>query len=156
MDMSFTERLTIDAYLVSGQVNSPFAKVCFARSTKTDHEQTHPLTASLFAVSLLQSVDTVLCFLCVLIRDFVVIVVIDYLLHLLGEPNANYWILRTLFIVISIIVIEWIRTCLRVSSDRKFLWFSLHSCPMNWLLVWTHPTEIIILKRLNQILRSSY
>ena len=44
-----------------------------------------------------------------------------------------------------------IRTCLGVSSsDRMFVWISSNSCPLNLLLVQSHPAKIIIAKLLIQ------
>ena len=48
------------------------------------------------------------------------------------------------------LVIRGIRTCLGVSDDPMFLWISSNSCPMNLLLVRSHQTEVIIVKRLIQ------
>ena len=47
-------------------------------------------------------------------------------------------------------VIGGIRTCLEVSDDPMLLWISSNSCPLNLLLVRSHQTEIIIVKRLIQ------
>ena len=47
-------------------------------------------------------------------------------------------------------VIGGIRTCLGVSSDPMFLWISSNSCPLNSVLIRSHQTEIIIVKRLIQ------
>ena len=47
-------------------------------------------------------------------------------------------------------VIGGIRSCLGVSNDPMFLWNSSNSCPLNLLLVRSHPADIIIAKRLIQ------
>ena len=43
-----------------------------------------------------------------------------------------------------------IRTCLEVFIDQMLLWISLSSCPLNLLLVRSHQSEIIIVKRFIQ------
>ena len=44
-----------------------------------------------------------------------------------------------------------IRTSIGISSGPTFLWISLNSCSLNMLLVRSHQTEIIIVKRPIQV-----
>ena len=64
--------------------------------------------------------------------------------------DANYWTIRALFIAMTTSCSEESALLLGVPSDPKFLWISLNSCPLNWLLVRNHQAEILIVKRLIQ------
>ena len=66
------------------------------------------------------------------------------------QTIINFWTIRALFIAITNLWFEVIRSCLEFSSNPMFLRLSLHFCPLNLLLVRSHQTEIIIVKRLIQ------
>ena len=64
--------------------------------------------------------------------------------------GANYWAIPHTFHCGDYFVVGGLRTCLEVFSDSMFQWISSNSCPLNLLLVGSHPAQIIVVKCLIQ------
>ena len=67
------------------------------------------------------------------------------------RQRLTYWTIPILFIALTTSWLEESATALEFPTMQlMFLWISSNSCPLNLLLVRSHQTEIIIVKRLIQ------